>query len=374
MHVVYNSDYLAYDFGPGHPFTPTRWQALADLLWTIDLPVTWSDPVAIDESSLHAVHRPRFIEAVKAASEGQLFAMSGPFGLGTPDVPTFLGMHQASLRLCAGAVSAGRMVTSGASRRALQLAGGLHHAMPSAASGFCVYNDLGVLIWDLTQQGMKVAYIDVDVHHGDGVQRMFYSDPNVLTVSLHESGQYLFPGTGFIDELGEGEAIGTSINIPLYPGTRDTSYLESFDAVVPDVVNRFGPDIILVQAGADAHALDPLADLSLTTRGYRVLFDRILSLSDVLCDGRLVVTLGGGYFFDATIRVWTILACMLAGVEPPVRFPEDWRRKWQPAASGSLQEMIDDDFTVEARASTDRTADTNRATVTELKDRLAAAV
>ncbi|HUF08199.1 MAG TPA: acetoin utilization protein AcuC [Rhodothermales bacterium] len=374
MNVVYNSDYLAYDFGPQHPFTPTRWQALADLLWTIDLPVAWSDPVAIDESSLRAVHRPRFIEAVKAASEGQLFAMSGHFGLGTPDVPTFLGMHQASLGLCAGAVSAGRVVKSGASRRALQLAGGLHHAMPSAASGFCVYNDLGVLIWDLVQQGMKVAYIDVDVHHGDGVQRMFYSDPNVLTVSLHESGQYLFPGTGFIDELGEGEAIGPSINVPLYPGTRDTSYLESFDAIVPDVVNRFGPDIIVVQAGADAHALDPLADLALTTRGYRVLFDRILSLSDVLCDGRLVVTLGGGYFFDATLRVWTILACMLAGVEPPVRFPEGWRRKWQPAASGSIQEMIDDDFTVEARASTDRTADTNRTTVTELKDRLAAVV
>lgn len=372
MHIVYHTDYLKYDFGPGHPFSPARWEAFADLLWAIDLPATWSEPEEIDESRLLEVHSPRFIDAVKAASEGQLFTIWGSFGLGTGDVPTFLGMHDATLGLCAGAVSAGQAVATGLTRRSLQLGGGLHHAMPSASSGFCVYNDVGVLISDLVGRGLRVAYIDVDVHHGDGVQRMFYSDPRVLTVSMHESGRFLFPGTGFVDELGEGEAIGTSINIPLLPGTKDTSYLESFDAVVPDAVNRFAPDIIVIEAGADAHALDPLADLSLTTRGYRVLFDRILKLSDVVCDGRLVSVLGGGYFFDATVRVWTILACTLAGVDPPAHMPEGWRKKWQHAASGSLQRDLDDDFTIDDRPSTDTAAEANRSTVTQLRSRLAA--
>lgn len=372
MHVIYHTDYLAYDFGPGHPFSPLRWEALADLLWTIDLPATWSEPEPAGDETLMTVHSAHYIDAVKAASEGQLFAMSGSFGLGTADVPTFLGMHDASAALCGGAIAAGRSVASGAARRALQLAGGLHHAMPAAASGFCVYNDLGVLIADLVRQDLRIAYIDIDVHHGDGVQAMFYTDPRVLTVSLHESGRYLFPGTGFIEETGVGEAIGTAINIPLLPGTKDTSFLESFDAVVPDAVNHFAPDLIVLQAGADAHALDPLADLSLTTRGYRVLFDRILKLSDVLCDGRLVATLGGGYFFDATLRVWTILACVLAGVDPPERLPNEWLQKWQRVASGSIQEHLDDEFTVEMRPSMDRAADGNRETVARLKEQLAA--
>jgi acetoin utilization protein AcuC len=246
--------------------------------------------------------------------------------------------------------------------------------MPSAAAGFCVYNDVGVLISDLVASGKRVAYIDVDVHHGDGVQRMFYSDPRVLTVSLHETGRFLFPGTGFVDELGEGEGYGTAVNIPLQPGTRDTSYLESFDAIVPDLVNRFGPDLIVLEAGSDAHALDPLADLALTTKGYRVLFDRITKLSDVLCDGRVVATLGGGYYFDATLRIWTILACALAGVDPPAKMPAGWLERWQPAASGSLREDLDDTFTVESRTSTDAAAEINRATVANLKDRLAASV
>lgn len=374
MHVIYHTDYLGYDFGPGHPFTPVRWEALADLLWAINLPVTWSEPEMADDRALMTVHSPHYIDAVKAASEGQLFAMSGFFGLGTPDVPTFLGMHDAAAIVCGGAVAAGRAVVDGTSRKALQLAGGLHHAMPASASGFCVYNDLGVLISDLVLRGRRVAYIDIDVHHGDGVQAMFYSNPNVLTVSLHESGRYLFPGTGFIDEIGGGDAVGTSINVPLQPGTQDTSYLESFDAVVPDVVNQFGPDIIVLQAGADAHALDPLADLSLTTRGYRVLFDRILALSDVLCDGRLVATLGGGYYFDATVRIWAILACALAGVDSPERLPEEWLRKWQPTASGSIQERLDDEATLETRPSMDRTADANRETVAMLRERLEALV
>lgn len=374
MKIVYNTDYLEYDFGPGHPFTPARWAALADLLWAFDLPVEWTDEIAPSEEQIEAVHASGFIDAVKAASDGQLFAMSGTFGLGTPDVPTFLGMHDATMSVCAGAVAAGRAVTSGSTRRALQLAGGLHHAMPRAASGFCVYNDLAVLIHDLLGQGLRVAYLDVDVHHGDGVQRIFYDEPRVLTVSLHESGRYLFPGTGAIDELGAGDAVGTSINVPLQPGTRDTSYLESFDSVVPDVVNRFGPDIIVMQAGADAHALDPLADLSLTTRGYRVLFDRVLSLADVLCDGRIVATLGGGYFFDATVRTWAILACAMAGVDTPTQLPEPWREKWQFAASGSLQAVIDDDFSIDSRASSDMASEANRETVSALQERLAAFV
>lgn len=374
MQIVYHTDYLAYEFGHGHPFTPRRWEALADLLWAVDLPVTWSDPSSIDEDQLLNVHSDEFVQAVKAASRGEPFGAPGSFGLGTSDVPTFSGMHEAGVALCGGAVTASRSVSNGDATRSLQLAGGLHHALPNSASGFCVYNDLGVLIADLLQEGKRVAYIDVDVHHGDGVQAMFYSDPRVLTVSLHESGRFLFPGTGSIDELGVGEAVGTSVNIPLLPGTKDTSYLESFDTIVPDVVNAFGPDVIVLQAGADAHVQDPLADLALTTRGYRVLFDRILKLSDVLCDGRLVATLGGGYDFDATLRVWTILACSIAGVDTPRRLPSEWLAKWQSRTGGALQEALDDVPTPESRPSCDKAADGNRTTVSRLKDRLATPV
>jgi acetoin utilization protein AcuC len=244
--------------------------------------------------------------------------------------------------------------------------------MRDRAAGFCVYNDNAVMIKQLRARGLRVAYLDVDVHHGDGVQALFYDDPGVLTVSLHESGAYLFPGTGMIVEMGGEQARGTALNVPLHPGTGDASYLECFDAVVPEAVRRFEPDVLVLEAGADAHAIDPLAHLSLTTHGFSAVFDRIIRLADETAGGRLVAVLGGGYAFDSTIRTWSILACMLADTVVPEVIPPAWRSAWadrllQPAWDRwhDVQRPGDSDLTEAAE-------ETNRETVGALKELLRA--
>ena len=210
----------------------------------------------------------------------------------------------------------------------LQLGGGLHHARRELASGFCVYNDLSVAIDALRQDGYRVAYIDIDVHHGDGVQWIHYDDPEVLTLSLHESGRYLFPGTGGVSELGDEPGRGLSLNVPLEPYTEDESYLECFDRVVPYAIEQYDPDVIVAQCGADAHFSDPLADLMLTTQTYEQLFGQIMNLADAHADGRLLLTLGGGYRFDATVRTWALLYLMAGGHDLPGDLPAEWRERW----------------------------------------------
>ena len=328
LKIVYSADYLKYDFGPGHPFTPDRWEAVVELLEQMDLAADWIKPDPATESDVLAIHERAFVEAIKAASVGRAVPYPLYFGLETGDVPVFPGMHEATCALCGGSQLAGRLVAEGVSKRVLQLGGGLHHAMPGRASGFCVYNDPAFTIEALRARGLRVAYVDIDVHHGDGVQAIYYNDPDVLTLSLHESGRFLFPGTGEINELGNGRAIGTSVNVPLSPGTQDASYLESFEEVVPRVLRHFDPDVLVIQSGADAHYLDPLAHLSLTTHAYETLFRRLIVLSEEITEGRMVVALGGGYAFDSTTRVWALLAHCLADAELPERLPAEWMDRW----------------------------------------------
>jgi acetoin utilization protein AcuC len=274
------------------------------------------------------VHELPFVEAVKTSSAGYGTPVSMRFGLGTGDVPVFFGMHEATQQVCGGSIEAARMIAENSATRVLQLGGGLHHAMPTRAAGFCVYNDVGMAIQALRSSGMRVAFVDIDVHHSDGVQTMFYDDPEVLTVSLHESGRFLFPGTGFVHESGGPGAVGSAINVPLHPGTDDENYLECFDAIVPDALERFGADVLVIEVGADAHFRDPLAGLSLTTAAYVSLFDRLVNLGETTCSGRLMATLGGGYGFDATLRIWTLLAFRLSETQPPDTLPPDWRESW----------------------------------------------
>jgi len=328
---IYSSHFQAYNFGPGHPFTPLRWKALRELVEASALPVAWIESNASSDEEILTVHSAEFVSAVKAASDAISFIHPGYFGLGTGDVPTFLGMHDATAHVVGGTVAAGEAVASGTAKKSLQLSGGLHHAMRDRASGFCVYNDQAVVIRNLRSRGWRVAYIDIDVHHGDGVQAIFYEDPNVLTVSLHESGAYLFPGTGSILETGGAGAEGTSVNVPLHPGTDDASYLDSFDAVVPEIVRQFAPDVIVLECGADAHAIDPLAHIGLTTHGFSDVLDRILALADEAAAGRLVAALGGGYAFDSTLRVWSMLAYKLCQIPLPELLPEQWFSKWETA-------------------------------------------
>ncbi len=325
--VIYREEYRLYNFGPHHPFSPVRLEMLTSLLQALGV---WQTPLAPPQASREevlTVHSERLVRRVEAASRGERVADLEAYGLGTGDTPVFPGMDGAARFLVGGTLEGARQVLKG-EKRVFQLGGGLHHAQYDRASGFCVYNDLSVAIRHLTRAGLRVAYLDIDVHHGDGVQWIHYDEEEVLTLSLHESGRYLFPGTGHIHEIGRGKGLGRKINLPLEPFTEDESYLEVFQALVPWALEAFRPDILVVQAGADAHYLDPLADLLLTTRAYERLFRLILDYTEAYTGGRVLFTLGGGYSLDAAVRVWAMLYHIFHGLPLPERLPEGWLRVW----------------------------------------------
>jgi acetoin utilization protein AcuC len=223
-------------------------------------------------------------------------------------------------------LAAARAILDGTVEHAFNAAGGLHHAMPARASGFCVYDDPAVAIAWLLEQGVHpIAYVDVDVHHGDGVQAIFYEDPRVLTISLHESGEYLFPGTGFLDERGAAGAEGTKVNVPLHPGVSDEAWLAAFRAIVPPLVRAFAPKALVTQLGCDTHVTDPLAHLRLTTRAYRETAGELHALAHEAAGGRWLATGGGGYQWATVVpRAWTIAFAEMAGVPLPDALPESW--------------------------------------------------
>ncbi len=328
--VVYHPDYQRYCFGPEHPFSPERLEMLLELMEALDVDLGAVTPPVASRADVLGVHDEALVAQVEAASCGTAPADAQRFGLGTADVPCFEGMDAAARALVGGTLHAARLVADGTARRALQLGGGLHHARRALASGFCVYNDLAVAIahWR-TAKNWRVLYLDIDVHHGDGVQWLFYDDPDVLTVSLHESGRYLYPGTGGVHEMGEAAGRGFSMNVPLEPYTQDDSFVEVFDRVVPYALEQFRPDVLLVQCGADAHFSDPLADLLLTTQAYETVFRRLFALADTHTEGRLVLTFGGGYALDATVRIWALLTLLAVGRDLPEALPDAWRDRWQ---------------------------------------------
>ncbi|GAA4466900.1 acetoin utilization protein AcuC [Phytohabitans houttuyneae] len=327
--VVWDEALLAYDMGD-HPLDPVRVEltiALARELGVLDRPgVRVVAPKPADDAALTRVHRADYIDAVRAAPDDPFF--SG-WGLNTPDNPVFDGMHDASALVCGATLAAAEAVWRGEARRAVNVAGGLHHAMPARAAGFCVYNDPAVAIARMLDLGAeRVAYIDIDVHHGDGVQAVFYGDPRVLTVSLHETPLALFPGTGFPEETGGEGAEGTSVNIALPPGTSDPGWLRAFHAVVPSVVRAFRPQVLFTQCGADSHRLDPLADLRLSVDGQRAAHLALRDLADELCEGRWIATGGGGYaLVEVVPRTWTHLLATATGdpIDPAALTPLGWR-------------------------------------------------
>jgi len=331
--VVWDEQLRGYDFGAGHPLAPIRVQLamrLAADFGLFEAPhVTLGPPErTITRAELLRVHGADFVAAVERAGLDPS-VRELDFGLGTDDVPTFLGMHEASMGVCSATMAAAQSVLELGFDHAVNLAGGLHHAMPNAASGFCVYNDLGVAIAWLLDQGLeRIAYVDVDVHHGDGVQAMFYDDPRVMTVSLHESGRTLFPGTGYASEVGGPGAEGTAVNVALPAGTGDTGWLRAFEAVVPPVLEAFAPQIIVSQQGCDSHIDDPLAHLALTIDGQRRSYEMIHRLAHQLCEGRWVVVGGGGYeWVDVVPRAWTHLVAEVVGmpIEPTTQTPQSFR-------------------------------------------------
>ncbi|MEU5876863.1 acetoin utilization protein AcuC [Spirillospora sp. NPDC047279] len=330
--VFWDDRLTSYDFGPGHPMDPVRVEltmALAreyGLLDASNVKVEEFTPAGDDLLGL--VHEPAYIAAVRHAGATGLPEFR--YGIGTADNPVFLGMHEASALVTGASVAGARTVWEGEPRHAANVSGGLHHALRGAASGFCVYNDVAIAIaWLLDNGAERVAYVDVDVHHGDGVQAAFYDDPRVMTISLHETPRTLFPNTtGFPNEIGGPDARGTAVNVALPPGTTDAAWLRAFDAVVPPLLREFRPQVLVTQHGCDSHALDPLAHLSLSVDGQRTAYAALHRLAHEVADGRWLVTGGGGYELVQVVpRAWTHLLAEAAGlpIAPETATPEPWR-------------------------------------------------
>jgi acetoin utilization protein AcuC len=319
--AVWDEAYLGYDFGE-HPLNPIRLELtirLARELGVLDA-LELLAPRPADEAQLLSIHRADYLEAVRRASSDPTF--SG-YGLGTDDDPVFPGMFDASALVAGGSAIAARQVWDGASEHAVNIAGGLHHAMEGFASGFCVFNDVVLAIRTLLAAGAeRVAYVDIDVHHGDGVQAAFYDDPRVLTISLHQDPRTLFPGTGLPTELGTGAAEGTAVNVALPPGTGDGGWLRAFGAVVPGAVRAFRPDVLVTQCGCDTHHEDPLANLELSVDGQRTAIAALHSLAHEAAHGKWVALGGGGYGVIRCVpRTWTHLLAEAAGRPMPFDTP-----------------------------------------------------
>lgn len=281
------------------------------------------------ESTLRLVHRADYLDAVRAASADPAVADIS-YGLGTPDDPAFAGMHEVSALIAGQSVGAAEAVWRGDTDHAVNFTGGLHHAMPGAASGFCIYNDAALAIARLLELGAeRVAYVDVDVHHGDGVQEAFRDDPRVLTVSLHEHPRTLFPGTGFPTETGEGAGEGSAVNLPLPAGTGDAGWLRAFHAVVPELLADFRPQVLVSQHGADTHFEDPLAHLAVSLDAQRAVQVACHELAHEYADGGRWVALGGGGYAVADVvpRSWTHLVAIAghAEIDPESVIPPSWR-------------------------------------------------
>jgi acetoin utilization protein AcuC len=342
--LVYSDVLADYDFGTEHPMSPGRVRntmSLAGQLGVLDR-LELVPPPEIDLDLITKIHHPDYVRAVMAERP------SSVFGLGTTDNPIFAGMHNVAARITMATVEAARGVWTGEVRRACNISGGLHHAMPARTSGFCVYNDIAVAIHWLLEQGCeRVAYVDVDVHHGDGVQAIFYDDPRVMTISLHETPVCLFPGTGYATETGGPNAPGTAVNVALPPGTKDAGWLRAFSAVVPPMLRAFQPTVLLTQHGCDSHELDPLADLDLSVDGQRASYLSLAALADEVCGGRWISVGGGGYSVtDVVPRAWTHLLGIVGGqpVPPETATPELWRHEIGQYAPRTMTDGADVGF------------------------------
>lgn len=327
--VVWDDSLLAYDFGPLHPMAPIRLDLtmrLADSLGVLEQLQLVSVP-GPDDALLRLVHDDTYVAAVRRAGH-HLDDVDLAHGLGTPDVPVFRDMHEVSARVVSATVEAARSVWQGETSHAVSPSGGLHHAMPSAASGFCVYNDVAVAIAWLLEQGVeRVAYVDVDVHHGDGVQAVFWDDPRVLTVSMHESPRTLFPGTGWPQEVGGLGAEGYAVNVALPAGTGDEAWLRALQSVVPPLLDVFAPQVLVTQHGCDSHFLDPLAHLALSVDAQRLGHALLHTWAHRYAGGRWVASGGGGYaVVDVVPRTWTHLLAEASGrpLVPSTHVPQGW--------------------------------------------------
>ena len=318
--LVYSEEWRRFDYGPEHPLRMERlgltWRLMEAYGLTAGPKLKVLTPEAASVEAITRFHTPEYVEVLRAVSGGDWVAHAARYGLGAGDNPIFPGLWEAAQLTAGGSLLAAQLVLDGEATRAFHFAGGLHHAMPDRASGFCYVNDAVLAIQALRRKNWKIAYVDIDAHHGDGVQFAFYGDPHVLTFSSHERGDRLFPGTGFVEEIGEGEGLGYSVNLPLQPYTDDAVYAPAFEAIVPPLLRAFAPDAIVLQLGIDSHRTDPLTHLAWTVQGFTQIVARLLEFSP-----RIVALGGGGYDLPNVARAWTAAWAAMNGVELPAEIP-----------------------------------------------------
>ena len=361
LHVAWDERLTGYDFGPEHPLAPIRIKLTMELAQAFGL--LTSDGVTVaaagpaSDAELQLVHDPGYIKVVKDAGALAAGASVASIdaatllarGLGTEDDPIFAGMHEASALVAGATLAAVRAVWSDSAQHGASIAGGLHHAMRGNASGFCIYNDPAIAIaWLLEQGAERVAYVDIDVHHGDGVQAAFWNDPRVLTISLHQHPATLFPGTGRPEETGGPAADGFAVNVALPAGTRDAGWLRAFHAVVPPLLRQFRPQVLVSQHGCDTHWSDPLANLEISVDAQRAVHAAIHRLAHEFADGRWLLTGGGGYQLVQVVpRTWTHLLAEASGrpIDPATPTPALWREYVEWAASQPAPELMTDGAT-----------------------------
>ncbi|HEY3524380.1 MAG TPA: GNAT family N-acetyltransferase [Candidatus Limnocylindrales bacterium] len=346
--LVFGPRSRTYDFGPQHPLTPRRFGPGIDLLRAIGAePELAPEPAPDDE--LLACHTAAYIRTVRSFSDDPFRPPAA--GISPGDDPAFPGMHEAAAAVAGGSMAAVEAILRGEVRHAFHPGGGLHHAMADRASGFCIYNDPALAIARLRAAGLRILYLDFDTHHGDGVQALHLDDPGVLTFSIHESGRYLFPGTGFVDELGSGRASGTSANVPLEPFTGEAAWLDAVRSIVPGLAATFAPDAIVSQHGADSHAWDPLAHLRVTTTAMGEAARMVDRLAHRYADGRWLATGGGGYdAYRVVPRTWSLVWLAGAHREAPESTPAAWRERWTQEAERYGQAPIPGRFEDEPNA------------------------
>ncbi|WP_018665442.1 acetoin utilization protein AcuC [Heyndrickxia acidiproducens] len=345
---VYSSDLLSYRFRDDHPFNQMRVQLAKELLEEAGAlkPEDIAKPRRATDEELLLIHDAAYLEAVKLAGQGRLDpAKAEGYGLGTEDTPIFANMHEASSMLVGGTLTAVEEVMSGRAAHALHLGGGLHHGFRGKASGFCIYNDTSIAIQSIRENyHARVLYVDTDAHHGDGVQWAFYDDENVCTFSIHETGRYLFPGTGNVNEWGMGKGYGYSFNLPVDAFTEDESWLECYTEALVRIAEYFQPDVIVTQNGADAHYYDPLTHLSASIRIYKEIPKLAHQIAHAYCGGRWIAVGGGGYdIWRVVPRAWSLIWLEMAQKKSVTKeIPAAWLEKWQKKSSYPLPAVWDD--------------------------------
>jgi acetoin utilization protein AcuC len=345
-----------YDLGEGHPMRAIRSRLTLELATELGVMArpNWSllTVDAADDDVLALAHTDVYVAMVRNADRLPSHLLAH-IGLGTEDTPLIPDLHNAAASVVGATVAACRAVQSGNALHAVNLSGGLNHAMRGHASGFCVYNDAAVGIQSLLRAGAsRVAYVDLDAHHGDGVEACFVDDPRVLTISLHQDGRNLFPGTGHAHEVGGPAALGHAVNVALPPHTGDVGWLRAFDAVVPELLRRFRPELIVTQCGCDAHARDPLTDLLISVEAFTHAYEALHDLAHELCAGRWVVLGGGGYDVGSAVpRAWTQLLAVCGGgaLSPNTVLPEAWRVLVTAAGEGPAPHLLGDGVHIATR-------------------------